>query len=259
MRWPLVLLPCLLCAIACTGCDEREPAVPFKPHSARVQELLAERHQRFADVTTVYVEFEERRDDQIWNESETRSGTLRYVYPGQGRLDLTGKDSESIVATDAGEIWLYRSSQKQIAVFPLATPVRPLCDLGLIPAAYQWLLPLSPELFDARQELQVVQETDEAVYLKGRCHQPGLQSDDRNPDLIEVVLDKQTMYPRKIVLTCCANNERLTYNVTLFKTDRAIDPDAFVLKRLEGWSVCRFGPLRPGMTLSEFLAGTEVE
>ena len=249
---------CSFLMTLCIGCDEK-PAVPFKPHSARVRQLLAQRHQRFADVTSVYAEFEEISEDEIWKETETRSGALRYAHPNQGRLDSTGKDSGSLIATGAGEIWVCRNSRKQIMVLPLETPVKPLCDLGLIPAAYQWLLPVSPGLFDSRQELEIVCETEEDVHLKGRCCQPGLQATDRSPDGIEVVLDKQTMFPRRIVWTCGTGSERLTTRFTLIKTNLPIDPSEFAPSCPEGWQVSRWVSLRPGMTSFEFLSGPKGE
>ena len=90
--------------------------------------------------------------------------------------------------------------------------------------------------FDARQELEVVQETPTEIHLAGRYRAPALCNTGEYTGRIEVVLNSTTMFPKQITYWEPSHGRR-TIEYTEFYRNPSINPEDFNPKVPEGWHV----------------------
>lgn len=189
--------------IACGWLAAEE--APLKPNGAKVKELLAKRCNRWKDVKTLYVEFERRTINTVWNGRTSAKGSARYIYPKVGRLDIQGDDAESIVLTRANKYYNYQVRSQYVDQYDLPSsfadkPLAMVAD-SLMPI-YVWLMPLDTEFFERNFELSFAEESPTVIRLKGRTNYAEYSVarffGASRYCTVDISLDPQTLHPKRI-------------------------------------------------------------
>jgi outer membrane lipoprotein-sorting protein len=199
-----------------------------QPLESRVDTVLRQWSDRTGQFTRTIV-------DPVWRETDTSTGSARYLSPKRARLDITeGRRRESLVLPGTGEAWHYKpangadqDSVVEIHRLPEDFKERDVLEDGPLP----FLFATKPERAKQRYKIDILEEDEKQLRVK---IVPKLEEDLRDFEQAEISLDKSSFLPTKILIRE-ANMQQVTYDIQNVWQNIEIKDSDFEVTVPKGW------------------------